>query len=260
MIGSLRFAAAILTAAVATSAASEPAPGYGHLAGQFVFDGDPPLPQVLVNQGDKDIPDAAVCAQQALYDESLLVDPKSKGIANIFVFLKQAVAIHPDLKEPPKTEVVTEFDGCRIIPRALIVRTRQTLRWKGIDAIQHSPHDYLIRNQSACSLLAPRSELAHSYLVAEPLPLPLKCDIHRWERANWLIVDHPYAAITDADGQFRIEKLPAGEHEFRVWHERAGWIERSLRATITADTTTEMPARRLDPKILEKFVERKKPQ
>jgi hypothetical protein len=38
------------------------------------------------------------------------------------------------------------------------------------------------------------------------------------------VVDHPYAAVTDKDGKFKIDLLPAGEYEFRVWHERPGYV------------------------------------
>jgi hypothetical protein len=42
---------------------------------------------------------------------------------------------------------------------------------------------------------------------------------------GWLlIVDHPYAAVTDEDGRFEIPQLPAGEHRFRLWHERPGGL------------------------------------
>ena len=44
----------------------------------------------------------------------------------------------------------------------------------------------------------------------------------------WVVLDHPYAAITDADGKFRIENLPVGKHDFIVWQERAGYLEKKF--------------------------------
>lgn len=29
---------------------------------------------------------------------------------------------------------------------------------------------------------------------------------------------------TDKDGRFRLENLPVGQHVFRVWHERLGYL------------------------------------
>jgi hypothetical protein len=42
--------------------------------------------------------------------------------------------------------------------------------------------------------------------------------------AYWMVTDHPYVAVTDADGRFRIENLPAGKHQFVVWQEKAGYV------------------------------------
>ena len=49
------------------------------------------------------------------------------------------------------------------------------------------------------------------------------------------VLDQPYAAVTDTDGKFRIEKLPAGEHTFTVWHERCGYLHKAVRITVTGN-------------------------
>jgi len=52
----------------------------------------------------------------------------------------------------------------------------------------------------------------------------VKCDIHGWMKANWLVLDHPYGAITKKDGSFEIDLVPEGKHDFRVWQEQKGYI------------------------------------
>jgi hypothetical protein len=48
--------------------------------------------------------------------------------------------------------------------------------------------------------------------------------------SGWLVVsDHPYAAVSEADGRFRIKNLPAGERTFQFWHEKSGWVARGTR-------------------------------
>jgi hypothetical protein len=49
-------------------------------------------------------------------------------------------------------------------------------------------------------------------------------------------------AVTDSDGEFRIENLPTGEHSFRVWHERHGYIDREYKVSVTAGERTKLPA------------------
>ena len=56
-------------------------------------------------------------------------------------------------------------------------------------------------------------------------------------RAWHLPLDHPYGAVTDADGNFTIKNLPVGTHKFRIWHERQknGGGDRGGEGTIAKD-------------------------
>ena len=52
---------------------------------------------------------------------------------------------------------------------------------------------------------------------AEQRPVRLDCDIHPWMR-GWIYVlnDHPYFAVTDEHGRFRIGSVPAGQYTLAV--------------------------------------------
>lgn len=217
-------------------------PGYGTLRGQFVLEGEAPTPKILVRKEDPRAKDAAVCAACEIRSESLLVDPKSRGIANIFIFKQTADAVHPELRESPK-ETLIEAQGCRFIPHALLLRTDQTIRFRNRDPIPHSVHTFLIENEQA-GFIQPHGNshgVTYQFPKPEKIPLPVRCDIHAHMTAYWLILDHPYAAVTCKEGTFRIEKLPAGNHEFRVWHEAAGWLDKKLEIEIQPERTTTLP-------------------
>jgi len=49
--------------------------------------------------------------------------------------------------------------------------------------------------------------------------------IYPWFLGHVLVQDHPYFAVTDANGRFEIKNLPTGTWRFRVWHERSGYIQ-----------------------------------
>jgi hypothetical protein len=55
--------------------------------------------------------------------------------------------------------------------------------------------------------------------------------------AYQLPLDHPYAALTDADGKFTISDLPSGSHNFTLWHE--GKKLRNYKVTVKAGETPE---------------------
>jgi hypothetical protein len=227
---------------------------WGDIQGQFVFDGDPPQLEDLVKKGNSAVKDASVCAAESIPDDSLVVNSSNKGIANVFVFLRKADKVHPDLKRPAASEVILDQKHCRFVPHALVVRTDQSLICKSDDNCPHNTHSFPSRNNSENFVLAPndRTGIPIKFKLPEAAPISVKCDIHSWMNARLLVVDHPYAAVTDADGKFKIEKLPVGTHKFRVWHERPEVIEKEwtieVKAGLNVVPTVKLTAEKLAPK------------
>ncbi|MCA8996282.1 MAG: hypothetical protein KDA80_04840 [Planctomycetaceae bacterium] len=211
------------------------ADGWGHLEGQITLDGAVPSIAPLVKKGDATVKDAAVCAAQDVPNDAMAFDPETKGVANVFVFMRRAPKnIHPDLKTSKEKEVEFDQKGCRFLPHAMIVRTDQTVICKSSDAVAHNVHTNPFTNSPSNFIVQPNDSegLEVKLPQAERLPVKVVCDIHPWMLAWWVVVDHPYAAVTDAQGKFRIENLPEGEVELAVWHEATGYIERKLTVNI----------------------------
>jgi hypothetical protein len=68
-------------------------------------------------------------------------------------------------------------------------------------------------------------DATHKFRRKQRLPVSILCNYHPWEKAYILPLDHPYAAITGEDGSFTIPKLPVGELEFQIWHEKSGYVD-----------------------------------
>ena len=49
-----------------------------------------------------------------------------------------------------------------------------------------------------------------------------QCDAHGWMHAWWISQDHPYYAVTDAKGAFKLADVPPGDYEVELWHEKLG--------------------------------------
>ena len=196
---------------------------------------------VLVDGGGRP-KDPAVCAVKDLKSDSLIVDPKGKGIGHIFIYLRKAPKkIHPALKDPPKTKLKFDQKGCRFIPHTLFVRTGQTVLVLSDDNCIHNTHTFPFYNDGENFAVA-KNDRKGKPLVFENLekvPMKVKCDFHTFMTAYWMVLDHPYGAITVSKaakngkgkaapeiGTFRIDKLPEGDYEFVVWHERAYYIRR----------------------------------
>lgn len=231
-----RLAIATCFLAVISLAADAQAQGWGSVEGQFVLDGEVPKPDVIIAKGAQ-VKNADVCAAQPVLDQSLVVDPETKGIANIFVYLRKAPSdIHPQLQDPPKDPLVFDQKNCVFKPHTMFVRTGQTVLVKSSDPILHNTHTHPLRNQEENISISPNDQkgVPLEFIQPEPLPTKINCDLHPHMTAYWLILEHPYAAVTDEQGKFRIDNLPEGEHTFTVWQERVGYLDRKLGIKYTA--------------------------
>jgi hypothetical protein len=240
---------------LACAVPAEPARAqWGGFKGRVVVTGEIPEVPLLYAKGNTQVKEP-ICRAHDIADESLLIDAESKGLANVFVFLQRAPdKIHPDLAAAPEEPLVFDQKQCRFTPHAMVVRTGRTVLVKSDDPILHNTHTFPTFNSPQNLAVQPqnRDGIPFRFNQREPSPVQVKCDLHPWMVAWWLVVDHPYAAVTNEAGEFTIDNLPAGEHKFRVWHERAGWIDRSLSVTVpdgeAAETSIEVPIQSLTDK------------
>ena len=77
---------------------------------------------------------------------------------------------------------------------------------------------------------------SHTFSTAEVM-VPMKCDVHAWMNAWIGVVNHPYFAVTGADGTFSLPGLPPGTYAVEAWHEAAG--TQSGTVTVTARGTAD---------------------
>ena len=54
--------------------------------------------------------------------------------------------------------------------------------------------------------------------IEKPGLVELACNTHTWMR-GYLVVTEELSAVSGADGKFKIEGVPAGPHDLRIWHE-----------------------------------------
>jgi hypothetical protein len=236
----------LLTVGLASSAPTSAQ--WGAIEGQFLLDGDIPKLAPL----DTAAKDAEFCPPGSVPDESLVVDPGSRGIANIVLYLsKTPDKIHPDLTASAEKEIVFDQKGCRFLPHILFARTDQTILLKSADGTPHNTRATPFANMGINVIVSPNDRKGIPVQMPQPErtpPFPVSCDIHAWMKGHWIVRDHPYVAITDKDGKFKLEKLPAGELEFRVWQERPGYVIADpiktggkLTVTIKTDDTLKLP-------------------
>lgn len=215
-----------------TSLAAEPtAEGWGNVAGQIRVAGGIPLlsPKALAE---------GLCPARDVPDDTLVVDPTTGGLCYVLVYLSSSpTRVHPDRAAPPTTAIQQQIADCRFVPHAVILRTEQAVELSDLDPVPHLLRYAGFQQSGTLSDPSRTGVLSYRPQQAERLPVRVSCDVHGYMAGWWLIVDHPYAAVTDVEGRFTIPDLPAGEHQVTIWHERVGYLARSRKVQVTDGET-----------------------
>jgi plastocyanin len=214
--------AASSTSTAPSAATPVKAEGWGTLKGTVVFGGAPPEAKIQEQQG-KAQKDPEICAKTApIMSERLVVDSATKGVKNVFVYLLRPSAINPEAKKAAESaKPLFDQKGCVYIPHALSVMTGVPVTVKSSDGTNHNV-SFQLKNLTQNPLVAPGATLEITPQSPERNPGLVSCSIHPWMQAYWMVLDHPYSAVTDAQGNFEIKNVPAGTQKVVVWQEAVG--------------------------------------
>lgn len=201
----------------------------GTLVGRIVLDGDAPALNALVGQGQSSVDPTICAADGAIVDESLQVSADG-GLANVFVYLSKAPEGDFATSESQK---VLDQKACVFLPHALVWRSGVPVQLINSDGTSHNVSITTNKNGNSNSTMPPGTSSEMTFKRPEPLPFKATCSIHSWMSFYALVVDHPFAAVTDADGKFQIANLPSGvEYTFRVWHEKGSRAGRKWKVVV----------------------------
>ncbi len=156
-------------------------------------------------------------------------------LANVFVYVKEGLG---DRQFPTSTEGVTiDQHGCLYHPHVLAIQTGQDLIIKNSDGILHNINTQPSVNQGFNVSQPVAMETSKTFSSAEVM-IPVKCDVHGWMEAYIGVQDHPYMAVSGADGTFTLENLPPGTYTIEAWHELYGTQTQTV--TVAAQGTGEV--------------------
>jgi plastocyanin len=191
---------------------AEPPPDTGTITGTVRFTGKVPAAEKITTT------DGAV-----IEHNNLVVEPKSKGLRYVFVLLEDAAAQAKVNKAEP---VVVDQRDMLFVPRVVAVRHGQAVRFDNSDLCNHSVQavSTLAANQFN-KFTAPNNPLEHVFEVQKK-PVVIGCSLHGWMRAWVYVVPHPWFAVSDAEGRFRLADVPAGKHTLFFVHPDSGLQER----------------------------------
>ena len=175
--------------------------------------------------------------------EDWVVNPKNKGVRDVFVWLTpeptadewkrlrakgesrlrdfpsfKADQLHPESKAITEKTVEMDQPCCRFIPHVLGIRVGQTLIVKNSATFGHNANFVSSNNGQRNPLIPAGKEDAFPIQERERGEVKITCNIHPWMSASIRVFDHPYFAVTNEDGEYEIKKAPVGKLRIFVWH------------------------------------------
>ena len=203
-MGISRAGAAAAIAALSAIAVASPgaAPRAGTIVGVVTTTAKAPPPLRVTIDPD-------VCGQ-TLPDESIAVDAGGR--------LAGVVVTVPGVKVAAPSEALVTNDKCRFGPRVSLIRPNGTVAMTSKDAVLHTMHAAAGDSRALFNVSLPIPNMKISRPIDKPGVVTLTCSTHTWMR-GYLFVTEELSAISGADGSFKLENVPAGSYDIRIWHE-----------------------------------------
>jgi plastocyanin len=136
-----------------------------------------------------------------------------KGIANAVVFV-QAPA--PTASRTQSPQVVDQIHKT-FVPGLLPIVVGTSVRFPNHDQIHH--HVYSFSPTKTFELPLYKGKEAPEVMFDKVGVVKIACNIHDWMSGIILVLPSPHFAVTDAQGRFVLENLPAGDYTLVAWHE-----------------------------------------
>ena len=214
------------TSSTAKPVAEAPAPtGQATITGVVTFDGAVPAAEPWAGTNNPE-------CKTLRPDTIQIVKVQDKKVEEAFVYVKEGL---PKGSYPtPTASVPFDQKGCEFTPRVFGVMSGQDIAGNNSDKLLHN-------------VKSPEFNQAFPFNTKKDMKLndaavmsTIKCDVHPWMRAYAGVMEHPYFAVTKADGSFTIKGLVDGEYTVAVWHEKLAGTEMKVKTSAATPGTVAL--------------------
>ena len=196
----------------------------GTVRGTIHLDGTPP--RLPAHHATTSIP---VCGESVPNEE--LTTGAGGALANVVVWIAGVERGAPAKARP----LVLDQRQCRFIPHVATATVGSPFVLTSSDPTLHTTHARM-GDRSLFNVALPVKGMRVTRRLDQAGVVRVACEAgHTWMRAYVHVFDHPYHAVTGANGRFELPSIPAGHYTLRAWHERLG--EQTAQIEITAGGT-----------------------
>jgi plastocyanin len=181
-------------------------------------------------QGKTNVPDAtAPDGPYASHKYKFLPKVDYAAMHDFVVYVEGSLGtnrtISTNLEEVATTRIAQE--GAIFSPHVLPVMVGTTVEWPNNDRIYHNVFSMSDAKQFDLGLYKgnpPDKRVTFD----KPGRVDVFCSIHTSMNCIVLVLENPYFATTDKNGNYKIPDVPPGRYKLKAWHERLPADEREI--------------------------------
>ncbi len=167
------------------------------------------------------------------------------GLGDVIVYIKSGL----EQKEwpAPTKSLLLDQKGCEYSPYVTAVQVGQTIDIRNSDPTLHNVHATPTVNKEFNFAQPVQGMVTKKTFDKAEVPVRFKCDVHPWMFAYVGVFDHPFFAVTDEKGNFKISGVPDGKYTLMAYHRKTHNKEEGVAHEITvsggevkADFTVEL--------------------
>ncbi len=227
--------ALILTALLWTLAegcAQAPRPQFGSIHGTVRYAGAVPKSSLSDNAGGR--------------REIFEVEAASNGLRDAVIYLDAPATVASDAQVDLPGDGNGEFPVIdqrylRFVPHIVAVRSGEHVAFTNADPENHNVRAQAENPRNRFNILTAGGNDYERPFQPEPngQPIRLSCDIHQWMSAWIYIFEHPYFDLSDVQGRFRLDTIPAGTYKMVV-RQPDGGLRAEGRVHVEAGESTKV--------------------
>jgi len=209
----------------------------GSLTGRVNFEGKGPKKKTIKMEAD---PVCGSSHKEPVHNQSFIIN-EDGYLKNVMIYLK-------DVKydgNAPETQAVLDQVGCMYSPHVQGMMVGQNLLIKNSDATLHNIHG-LPKVNPEFNFAMPKVVKEKAMQINKPEHhIYIKCDVHPWMKSYVSVFDHPFFAVTNDTGHYKIDNIPPGTYEVIAWQEKfkdkktKEWKTLSASVTINEGESTQ---------------------
>ncbi len=128
--------------------------------------------------------------------------------------------------------------GCLYEPHVIGLVNSEELDISNDDKTTHNIHPQPKINREWNESQSSGDVKKKEFTQSEWPPIPVKCNIHPWMKMYIGVFNHPFFAVSGADGTFTIKGLPPGTYTIAAWQEKYG--EQTQKVTVKSKEETKV--------------------